>query len=266
MPKQSLKPRSPSNSDSDQLDQVPNPEPKKFFEGIDMQPYNSFCLENLGRPFTNQKLLLNAFTHRSYINEHKKTKFKHNERLEYLGDAVLELSVTRFLFFNYPEEPEGVLTAWRSALVRTESIGAVAGSLKMDSILRLSKGEKLNLKRSRLQILANTFEAFVGAIYIEFGFDVADEFIKKYLLSKTDTMIQTESWRDPKSILQELAQSEFGVPPIYKVVEETGPDHDKTFTLSVNISGKEYGQGTGHSKQTAQQRAAAKALKKLDRI
>jgi ribonuclease-3 len=133
----------------------------------------------------------------------------------------------------------------------------------MDVLLRLSKGEKLNLERSRLQIMANTFEAFVGALYLEFGFEVARDFIKLNLLSKTEMMIQTESWRDPKSILQELSQSRFGVPPVYRLVEESGPDHDKLFTLSVRIKNKVYGTGTGHSKQTAQQAAASEALKVL---
>ena len=150
-----------------------------------MTEYNNFCLDVIGKKFENLRLLLNAFTHRSYVNEHRKSKFKNNERLEYLGDAVLELAVTEFLYAQYPEEPEGVLTAWRSALVRTESIGAVGGALQMDSILRLSKGEKLNLARSRLQILANTFEAFVGALYLEFGFETAKQFIAENLLSKT---------------------------------------------------------------------------------
>lgn len=257
MPRQSLKPKT-NNSE-------PAPDPAAFYLGIEMAPYQEFCQELVGRIFANLSLLINAFTHRSYVNEHRKAKFKNNERLEYLGDAVLELAVTEYLYANYPDQPEGVLTAWRSALVRTESIGAVAIALKMDQLLRLSKGEKLNLERSRLQIMANTFEAFVGALYLEFGFEVVRDFIKLNLLSKTETMIETESWRDPKSILQELAQAQFGVPPIYKLVEESGPDHDKLFTLSVRIKNKVYGTGTGHSKQTAQQAAASEALKTLQK-
>jgi ribonuclease-3 len=257
MPRQSLKPKT--------NEVVPEP-PKdlsQYFQGVDMQIYQDFALEIIGKKFNNLGLLLNAFTHRSYVNEHKKSKFKNNERLEYLGDAVLELAVTEYLYATFQDQPEGVLTAWRSALVRTESIGAVAGSLKMDTLLRLSKGEKLNLERSRLQILANTFEAFIGALYLEFGFETAREFISKNLLTKTETMIQTESWRDPKSILQELAQAKFSVPPVYRVLEESGPDHDKVFTLGAYIKNKLYGKGTGHSKQTAQQKAAEEALEKL---
>lgn len=257
MPRQSLKPKTNAI--------IPE-EPKdlsQFFQGVDMQTYQDFAFEIIGKKFNNLGLLLNAFTHRSYVNEHKKSKFKNNERLEYLGDAVLELAVTEYLYATFQDQPEGVLTAWRSALVRTESIGAVAGSLKMDTLLRLSKGEKLNLERSRLQILANTFEAFVGALYLEFDFETARNFISENLLTKTETMIQTESWRDPKSILQELAQAKFSVPPVYRVLEESGPDHDKVFTLGAYIKNKLYGKGTGHSKQTAQQKAAEEALEKL---
>lgn len=256
MPRQSLKPK-PQETPQEAKN------PGIFFQGVDMTPYQTFSAEIISKEFSNLGLLLNAFTHRSYVNEHKKSKFKNNERLEFLGDAVLELAVTRYLYAEYPDEPEGVLTAWRSALVRTESIGAVADSLEMDRFLRLSKGEKLNLERSRLQILANTFEAFVGALYLEFGFDVAEKFIADNLLTKTSIMIETESWRDPKSILQELAQSRFGVPPVYRVLEESGPDHDKSFTLGAYIKGKIYGKGTGHSKQSAQQAAAGEALDKL---
>lgn len=256
MPRQSLKPKAIPQ------EEVPQ-ESGSYHLGIEMAPYQEFCKQLIGRPFANLSLLINAFTHRSYVNEHRKAKFKNNERLEYLGDAVLELAVTEYLYANYPDEPEGVLTAWRSALVRTESIGAVATALKMDTLLRLSKGEKLNLERSRLQIMANTFEAFVGALYLEFGFEVSRQFIADNLLTKVETMISTESWRDPKSILQELSQARFGVPPIYRVVEESGPDHDKLFTLSVKIKNQVYGTGTGHSKQTAQQAAASEALKSL---
>lgn len=256
MPRQSLKPN-PQNSTKEAS------VPGIFFQGVDMLEYQVFAQKIIGKEFSDLGLLLNAFTHRSYVNEHKKSKFKNNERLEFLGDAVLELAVTRYLYSKYPDEPEGVLTAWRSALVRTESIGAVADALEMDKLLRLSKGEKLNLERSRLQILANTFEAFVGALYLEFGFDTAEQFISENLLTKTQTMIETESWRDPKSILQELAQSKFGVPPVYRVLDESGPDHDKSFTLGAYIKNKMYGQGTGHSKQTAQQAAAGEAIEKI---
>jgi ribonuclease-3 len=236
----------------------------RFLMGVDMQPYQDFCKSVTGKTFKNTGLLLNCFTHRSYVNEHKKGHFKNNERLEYLGDAVLELAVTEFLFKTYPDQPEGILTAWRSALVRTESIGAVAGTLKMDQLLRLSKGEKLNMERSKLQILANTFESFVGSLYLEFGFEVATEFITKYLLVRVDGMIDSESWRDPKSILQEKVQAKFSLPPVYRLIGETGPDHDKVFKLGVYINGQLYGQGSGHSKQVAQQKAAKKALAKLN--
>lgn len=264
MPRVSSKKTAKPTSKLESSVELSEDDTKRYFQGVDMDKFQKFVIQVAGRKFTNLSLLLNAFTHRSYVNEHRKAKFKNNERLEYLGDAVLELSVTEYLYDSYPGEPEGILTAWRSALVRTESIGAVADELKMDKYLRLSKGEKLNLERSRMQILANTFEAFVGALYLEFGFPVAKKFIEDYLLVKTAGMIETEGWKDPKSVLQEVAQSRFGVPPVYKMIKEVGPDHDKLFTLGAYIKGKIYGKGSGHSKQVAQQQAAQQALEELN--
>lgn len=227
-----------------------------------MQDYNlyqTFSKKTFGFAFTDPELLVTALTHRSYMNEHKKSAKEHNERLEFLGDAVLELVVTEYLYLNY-SDPEGILTNWRAALVRTESIGAAGAKLDLGQLMRLSRGEKHGSERARDQILANAFEAVTGAIYLDKGYDVAKEFIHKNILSTFDEILSSGSWRDPKSRLQEVAQSVDGQTPVYKVIEEVGPDHDKIFTLGVYITGKLKGKGSGPSKQVAQQEAAKAAL------
>jgi len=225
----------------------------------DYSAYQAFAKETFGFSFDNLDLLVMAFTHRSYVNEHKKTAKEHNERLEFLGDAVLELVVTEYLFGNF-SEPEGILTNWRSALVRTESIGAAAAKFGFEPMLRLSRGEKRGTDRARAQILANSFEAVVGAIYLDKGYEAAKEFITKSILSTFKQILETGSWMDPKSHLQEVAQSQDGHTPIYKVLAEEGPDHDKTFTVGVFVNGQLKGRGTGPSKQAGQQKAAEAAL------
>ena len=225
----------------------------------DYNQYQTFAKDKFGFSFDNPELLVTALTHRSYMNEHKKSAKEHNERLEFLGDAVLELAVTEYLYNNYTE-PEGILTNWRAALVRTESISAAGHKLGLDSLMRMSRGEKHGSERARMQILANAFEAVIGAIYLDKGYKQAAEFIRDNILSTFDTILSTGSWRDPKSRLQEVAQSTEGQTPIYKVIEEIGPDHDKTFTLGVYIGGKLKGKGSGPSKQAAQQQAAQNAL------
>lgn len=227
--------------------------------GMQIAPYQDFARETLGFEFENIDLLVTALTHRSYVNEHKKSVSEHNERLEFLGDAVLELSVTDYLFNNH-SEPEGILTSWRSSLVRTESIGEAGDKLGYEPLLRMSRGEKNGSQRARQQILANAFEAVIGAIYLERGYDDADAFIKKHILSKLDSILESGSWRDPKSHLQEVSQRIDGHTPVYKVLEEVGPDHDKIFTLGVFVADKLMGKGTGPSKQHAQQEAAKAAL------
>ena len=224
--------------------------------------YQKFAGEVLGVTFVNIDLLITAFTHRSYLNEHKKTVKQHNERLEFLGDAVLELITTEFLFNNYTEQ-EGILTNWRSSLVRTESISAASARLNFESMLRLSKGEKRGTDRARAQILANTYEAVIGAIYLDQGYEASRQFIEKSLLVTFENILATGSWMDSKSHLQELVQSTVGQTPSYKVLSEVGPDHDKTFTIGAFVNGKLLGQGTGASKQIGQQQAADMALKKL---
>jgi ribonuclease-3 len=228
---------------------------------MDYAKYQDFAKEKFGFVFDDPELILTAFTHRSYMNEHKKSAKEHNERLEFLGDAVLELVVTEYLFSNY-SEPEGILTNWRSALVRTESISAASARLGYESMLRLSRGEKQGSERARQQILANTFEAVIGAVYMDKGYEAAKKIIHDHILSTFEEILETGSWRDPKSRLQEVAQSVDGMTPAYKVLDEEGPDHDKIFTLGVYVGSKLLGKGTGSSKQNAQQEAAQAALQK----
>lgn len=231
---------------------------------MDFSAYQTFAKDKLDITFKDLELLVTAFTHRSYVNEHKKTVKEHNERLEFLGDAVLELVVTEYLFTNH-SEPEGILTNWRSALVRTESIGAAAARLGFEPLLRLSRGEKRGTARARAQILANSFEAVIGAMYLDQGYDVARDFIAKNLLVTFSDILKSGSWMDPKSHLQELVQSQEGHTPQYKVLEEEGPDHEKSFTVGVFVNGKQRGKGMGPSKQMAQVAAAENALQALQK-
>ena len=225
----------------------------------DFSDYQQLAKDVLGGEFSNVMLLVTAFTHRSYLNEHKKTVKEHNERLEFLGDAVLELVVTEYLYTHY-SEPEGILTNWRSALVRTESISAAGERLGFNDLLRLSRGEKRGSDRARQQILANCYEAVIGAIYLDKGYDASRSFISDSLLTTFDLILETGSWMDPKSRLQEIAQSVDGATPQYKVLSEEGPDHEKVFTVGVFVGPELKGKGTGPSKQAAQQQAAELAL------
>lgn len=227
--------------------------------GMQIAPYQDFAKEKLGFEFKDIQLLITALTHRSYVNEHKKSVSEHNERLEFLGDAVLELAVTDYLYRNH-NEPEGVLTSWRAALVRTESIGAAGVALGYEPLVRMSRGEKQGSERARQQILANAFEAVTGAIYLERGYGDAADFIAKNIISKLEDVLQTGSWRDAKSHLQEVSQRIDSQTPQYRVMEEVGPDHDKIFTLGVYVNNELMGTGKGPSKQVAQQQAAQAAL------
>jgi len=226
---------------------------------MDTTPYQDLARDKIGGEFANLDLLITALTHRSYVNEHRTTVKEHNERLEFLGDAVLELVVTEFLYGNY-SEPEGILTNWRSSLVRTESIGAAAQRLGFEPLLRLSRGEKRGTERARAQILANSFEAVTGALYLDKGYEAAKKFITDNILSTFDEILKTGSWMDPKSHLQEVVQSQGGSTPQYKVLSEEGPDHDKVFTVGVFVDDQLKGEGTGPSKQAAQVAAASTAL------
>ena len=212
--------------------------------------------------FKDKDLLRQAFTHRSYINEHKDLGWGHNERLEFLGDAVLELVTTRYLFEKYTDKPEGELTSFRAALVNTITISDAARDFDMENFLLLSKGEAKDKGRARQYILANTFEAVIGAIYLDGGYEKAKEFIDKGLFHRTDKIVEMGLWKDSKSLFQEKAQEKVGVTPSYKVLKETGPDHDKDFTVGVFLDDEEIATAKGKSKQEAEQEAASAALLK----
>ena len=228
---------------------------------MDLEPYKQFALDKLGFEFHDINLLVTALTHRSYVNEHKKSAHEHNERLEFLGDAVLELVSSDFLFRNY-NEPEGIMTAWRAALVRTESIGDAGKELGYEPLVRLSRGEhEHGTDRAHSIILADCFEAVIGAIYLDQGYETAKAFIEKHILVKIDQILKEGSWRDPKSYFQELAQKFDGETPSYRLLKEEGPDHDKTFTVGAFVGQSLKGSGIGHSKQEAETEAAKQGIK-----
>ncbi|KKW08177.1 MAG: Ribonuclease 3 [Candidatus Kaiserbacteria bacterium GW2011_GWA2_49_19] len=216
--------------------------------------------DQLGIYFKNKSLLQTAFTHRSFINENRKGSLEHNERLEFLGDAVLELISTHFLYNKYPDKTEGDLTSYRSALVNAVTLADVAAKLGMNEFLLLSRGETKDVGRARQYILANTMEAFIGALFLDQGLPVTETFIKKYVLSLIDDIVAKKSWLDAKSFFQEKAQEIDGVTPSYTVLKETGPDHDKHFTVAVEIGRERIAVGDGKSKQEAEQDAARKGL------
>lgn len=209
--------------------------------------------------FKDKALLRMAFTHRSFLNESKGGRFEHNERLEFLGDAVLELVVTDFLFREY-NKPEGVLTTYRSALVNAVTLSEVAGNLGVNDFLLLSKGEAKDTGRARQFILANTFEAIIGAMYMDGGYEPAKKFIDTVLLSFAEKMIARGNLVDAKSAFQEKAQDKVGITPSYKLMKQSGPDHEKYFTIAVFLDKDQIATGEGKSKQEAEQNAAQKAL------
>ena len=214
----------------------------------------------LGAQFTHKETLLSAITHRSYLNEHREATWEHNERLEFLGDAVLELVVTDYLFTKYPEKPEGELTAVRAALVNTNSLADAAEQLGINRFLLMSKGEAKDEGRARQYILANAFESCIGAIYIDQGYDVAKGFIASRLFSKTDDIVSKRLWQDAKSRFQELAQEHSSVTPTYETLSQEGPDHDRVFTVGVFLRSEKIAEGKGRSKQEAEQQAAERGL------
>ncbi len=214
----------------------------------------------LGVTFANTTTLLTAITHRSYLNEHREATWDHNERLEFLGDAVLELVVTDYLFHEYPDKPEGELTAIRAALVNTISLSIAAEKLGVNEFLLMSKGESKDVGRARQYILANVFEACIGAIYIDQGYDAAKTFIAGRLYGRTDEIVKKRLWQDAKSRFQELAQEHASVTPTYETTGQTGPDHDRIFTVGVYLRNQMIAEGTGRSKQEAEQQAAERAI------
>ncbi len=210
--------------------------------------------------FNNQDLLLQALTHRSYLNENPSFRVGHNERLEFLGDAVLELVVTEYLYAKFPEKPEGELTSYRAALVNAKMLSEIAVEIGLGDYLLLSRGEAKDVGRARQYILANTFEALVGAIYLDQGYGAAKGFIDRVLVSKLDEVVEKKLYKDPKSLFQEEAQERVGITPDYEVVSEWGPDHDKHFIIGVFLGKEKIAEGEGPSKQTAQEEAARNAL------
>lgn len=217
--------------------------------------------KKIGHTFNDPTLLETAFTHRSFLNENRAPGREHNERLEFLGDAVLELVVTEFLFAKYPDKPEGELTSFRAALVNTLSISDAASTLEMNDHLLLSRGEAKDTGRARQIILANAFEAVIGALYLDAGYDVAKKFIADQLFHKTDEVVEKRLWQDSKSRFQEIAQDKVGITPRYEVVNQSGPDHDKRFVTGVYLGGEQIAKGEGRSKQDAEQATAENALK-----
>ncbi|OGC87633.1 ribonuclease III [Candidatus Adlerbacteria bacterium RIFCSPHIGHO2_02_FULL_54_18] len=216
----------------------------------------------IGVEFNDLNLLRQAFTHRSYLNEHRDESVGHNERLEFLGDAVLELIATHFLYQKFPAEAEGDLTAYRAALVNAVTCAEVAQDIGMNDFLLLSRGEQKDTGRARSILLANAFEALVGALYLDQGYEAAQKFITAHLFPKIDEIIRRKLWQDAKSALQEKAQEREGITPHYTVLRETGPDHDKHFVVGVYIKDTLLAQGDGKSKQEAEQSAARAALDK----
>ncbi|MES2202755.1 MAG: ribonuclease III [Patescibacteria group bacterium] len=218
--------------------------------------------QDTGIQFNDINLLRQAFTHRSYLNEHRGEVAGHNERLEFLGDAVLELISTRFLFDTFPDKPEGELTAYRAALVNAVTCAEIATNLGMNEYLLLSRGESKDTGRARSILLANAFEALIGALYLDQGYDSAKGFIEKHLFPKIDEIIKKRLWQDPKSTLQEKAQEHEGVTPSYSVLRESGPDHAREFVVGVYVGKTMVAEGAGKSKQEAEQEAARTGLEK----
>lgn len=216
--------------------------------------------QQIGIKFNNSELLEQAFVHRSYLNEHQ-FPLGHNERLEFLGDAVLELIVSTYLYKDLPDKPEGELTAIRAALVRRETLKEIADELEFHKYLKLSRGEAKSAI-NQAAILANSVEAVIGAIFLDQGIPAAEKFVQQFMLPKTAEIIKSQTYIDAKSHLQEISQEKDGFTPIYKVVNESGPDHNKIFEVAVLIGDKEWGRGKGNSKQTAEVAAATDALGK----
>ncbi len=224
---------------------------------IDFSKFENYA----GTTFKNKQLLRHAFVHRSYLNENKSSVLEHNERLEFLGDAVLELVVTEFLFKKFPTKPEGELTAYRSALVNANTLASVAEGIHVNDFLLLSKGEAKDKGRARQVIMANAMESIIGAIFLDSGYAAAEKFVAQHILLLTEKIIEQGSFIDSKSLFQEKAQENTGITPAYKTLKEEGPDHSKIFTIGVYLETELVVQGQGKSKQEAEQDAAQKALK-----
>ncbi len=222
---------------------------------MDTKHFSQVC----GISVQNPDLFIEAMTHRSYLNENKKHNHPHNERLEFLGDAVLELVVTDYLFQNF-NNPEGEMTAWRAALVNGEMLARVAREIGIEEFLLMSKGEKKDTGKARSYLLANAVESIIGAIYMDTGYDNAKDFITKNIINHIDEILEKKLYLDPKSYFQEKAQEHTNTTPHYKSISETGPDHDRTFVVGVYLNDKKIAEGSGRSKQDAQREAAKAGL------
>lgn len=216
----------------------------------------------LGASFKDKQHLLVAMTHRSFLNEHREAKQEHNERYEFLGDAILELVATDFLFHTYPNKSEGELTAIRSALVNTSSLADASTKLGINDHILMSKGEAKDTGRARQYLLADAFEAIAGAIYLDQGYDAARDFIARNLFGKVETIVREELWKDAKSRFQERAQDHLSITPTYQTLRQTGPDHERVFVIGAFLGNTMIAEGEGYSKQEAEQAAAERALQK----
>jgi len=216
--------------------------------------------KKLGIKFNDLNLLKEAFVHRSYLNENPDWKLNHNERLEFLGDAVLELIASQYLFEKYPSWNEGLLTSLRAALVNADHLSLVAKNLGLEEFLLLSKGEAKDTGRGHSYLLANTLEALIGALYLDQGKEIAENFIKRYILFDIEQIVNQQSFKDAKSHLQEISQEKYGLTPIYKVIDSWGPDHNKHFISGVYLGDTLLAKGEGDSKQSSEQAAAQEAL------
>lgn len=226
-------------------------------------PHEQLALleERIGYTFQDRRLLEQAVTHRSYLNEHPDWPLGHNERLEFLGDAVLELVVTEYLYEHYPDRPEGEMTNWRAALVNANILSGITSEFDLNAHMLLSRGEARDVGRARQYILANAIEALIGSMYLDGGYEPCKVFIGRFVLTRLPDIINRRLYRDPKSLLQEMAQDRIGVTPTYRVMEEWGPDHARQFKIGVYLGKELAGEGQGQSKQDAQQAAAEDALK-----
>ncbi len=235
---------------------------KKTKENKQNQEF-SVLEKKFGIDFKDKNLLIQSFCHRSYLNEHQKFVVHHNERLEFLGDAVIELVVTEYIFKRFPDTEEGVLTSWRAALVNSRMLSSKAEELHFGQYILLSRGEKKEANKkgkAYKEILANTFEAFIGALYLDSGYDVCKKLLIKHLLSELKTIIKENLFKDAKSRFQEIAQERERITPTYKVTAESGPDHDKHFIVGIYLNDDLVAKGEGYSKQEAEENAAKNAL------
>ncbi len=219
--------------------------------------------KKIGFVFKNKDLLTQSLIHRSYLNEHPNFRLGQNERLEFLGDAVLELIITEFLYHKYPNEQEGTMTNWRASLVNSKMLTLVAKNLKIEDYLFLSKGEEKDKSvKARRLILANSVEALIGAIYLDQGIEQAKKFIEKYFLIHFKDILKNKLYLDPKSRFQEVAQEKLSITPSYKLISESGPDHAKVFKIGAYLANDLIADAEGSSKQEAEEKAAKKAIEK----